>query len=68
MEAASSSRCNRIMMEGVGARVIRGPDWKWGKQVCICFFFSMTSILSNVSRTHYDGIVFRMVVTVTWGR
>lgn len=20
-------------MEGVGARVIRGPDWKWGKQV-----------------------------------
>lgn len=19
-------------MEGVGARVIRGPDWKWGKQ------------------------------------
>jgi len=20
------------MMEGVGARVIRGPDWKWGKQ------------------------------------
>uniref|UniRef100_A0A673K4S7 E3 ubiquitin-protein ligase MIB1 n=1 Tax=Sinocyclocheilus rhinocerous TaxID=307959 RepID=A0A673K4S7_9TELE len=23
---------NRVMMEGVGARVIRGPDWKWGKQ------------------------------------
>lgn len=20
-------------MDGVGARVIRGPDWKWGKQV-----------------------------------
>jgi len=20
------------MMEGVGARVLRGPDWKWGKQ------------------------------------
>lgn len=19
-------------MEGVGARVVRGPDWKWGKQ------------------------------------
>lgn len=19
-------------MDGVGARVIRGPDWKWGKQ------------------------------------
>lgn len=26
-------RPNRVMMEGVGARVIRGPDWKWGKQV-----------------------------------
>ena len=20
------------MLEGVGARVVRGPDWKWGKQ------------------------------------
>ena len=27
-------RTTRFMMEGVGARVIRGPDWKWGKQVC----------------------------------
>ncbi|KAL3276771.1 hypothetical protein HHI36_012138 [Cryptolaemus montrouzieri] len=25
-------RAPRIMMEGVGSRVIRGPDWKWGKQ------------------------------------
>lgn len=24
---------SRVVMEGVGARVIRGPDWKWGKQV-----------------------------------
>ncbi|XP_055383755.1 E3 ubiquitin-protein ligase mind-bomb [Condylostylus longicornis] len=23
---------HRFAMEGVGARVIRGPDWKWGKQ------------------------------------
>ena len=35
--AASSSNTNtrsvRInVMEGVGARVVRGPDWKWGKQ------------------------------------
>ena len=30
---ASSIRTTRFMMEGVGARVIRGPDWKWGKQV-----------------------------------
>ncbi|XP_064626233.1 E3 ubiquitin-protein ligase MIB1-like [Lineus longissimus] len=32
----SSSASNRVvrvnMMEGVGARVARGPDWKWGKQ------------------------------------
>ncbi|XP_075444629.1 E3 ubiquitin-protein ligase MIB1 [Ascaphus truei] len=28
----SGSRNNRVMMEGVGARVSRGPDWKWGKQ------------------------------------
>ncbi|VVD01744.1 unnamed protein product [Leptidea sinapis] len=30
--AVTSSRATRFMMEGVGARVIRGPDWKWGKQ------------------------------------
>ena len=33
---SSSSNSNRVvrvnMMEGVGARVVRGPDWKWGKQ------------------------------------
>lgn len=28
----STGRNNRAMMEGVGARVVRGPDWKWGKQ------------------------------------
>ncbi|KAK7045925.1 E3 ubiquitin-protein ligase mib1 [Halocaridina rubra] len=34
MEAAGTAtgRNTRYMMEGVGARVIRGPDWKWGKQ------------------------------------
>ncbi|KAI8115951.1 E3 ubiquitin-protein ligase mind-bomb [Lucilia cuprina] len=26
------NRQSRFAMEGVGARVIRGPDWKWGKQ------------------------------------
>ncbi|KAH9638713.1 hypothetical protein HF086_013985 [Spodoptera exigua] len=30
--SSTSSRATRFMMEGVGARVIRGPDWKWGKQ------------------------------------
>ena len=29
----ASNRTNRFMIEGVGSRVIRGPDWKWGKQV-----------------------------------
>lgn len=29
------SRQTRYAMEGVGARVIRGPDWKWGKQVSV---------------------------------
>lgn len=33
--AGGSSVTNRLrtnMPEGVGARVVRGPDWKWGKQ------------------------------------
>lgn len=31
--SAPVTRPPRLTMEGVGARVIRGPDWKWGKQV-----------------------------------
>lgn len=30
---STTNRANRLMVEGVGTRVIRGPDWKWGKQV-----------------------------------
>ncbi|XP_046820136.1 E3 ubiquitin-protein ligase MIB1 isoform X3 [Vespa velutina] len=30
--ASTGTRTSRFMMEGVGARVIRGPEWKWGKQ------------------------------------
>lgn len=38
--AATTTRPPRFTMEGVGARVVRGPDWKWGKQVInIDFFF-----------------------------
>ena len=40
MDAAAatiSARTSRLTAEGVGARVIRGPDWKWGKQVKIVF-------------------------------
>lgn len=36
---AGAARTTRVMMEGVGARVIRGPDWKWGKQVRILPLF-----------------------------
>lgn len=40
-----AARTSRIMMEGVGARVIRGPGWKWGKQVSfICLNKSLLSI------------------------
>lgn len=37
MEASISAgaRTTRFMMEGVGARVVRGPEWKWGKQVSL---------------------------------
>lgn len=31
--ANASNRNSRFAMEGVGSRVIRGVDWKWGKQV-----------------------------------
>ena len=36
MENSGGTNSNRgvrlNMMEGVGARVLRGPDWKWSKQ------------------------------------
>lgn len=43
------SRAPRLMMEGVGSRVIRGPDWKWGKQVWIKSekFCNFCDILNN---------------------
>lgn len=39
------NRQSRFAMEGVGARVIRGPDWKWGKQVSV----EKSSMLSSSS-------------------
>lgn len=30
---SAAAVARRFSMEGVGARVIRGPDWKWNKQV-----------------------------------
>ncbi|XP_070556888.1 LOW QUALITY PROTEIN: E3 ubiquitin-protein ligase MIB1-like [Ptychodera flava] len=32
MEANTTRPVRVNMLEGVGARVVRGPDWKWGKQ------------------------------------
>lgn len=29
---AAGGRVVSQRMEGVGSRVVRGPDWKWGKQ------------------------------------
>lgn len=51
---SGAPRTNRVMLEGVGARVIRGPDWKWGKQVRFHprFFFNIHKIL-------YDFILGR---------
>lgn len=45
-------------MEGVGARVIRGPDWKWGKQVNekkkqIIFIFLILSF-KNLIRVYFQ--------------
>ncbi|XP_071952953.1 E3 ubiquitin-protein ligase MIB1-like isoform X2 [Antedon mediterranea] len=31
-QGSRSGRVNVNMVEGVGSRVVRGPDWKWGKQ------------------------------------
>ena len=29
----AGTRVSRVnMIEGIGSRVVRGPDWKWGKQ------------------------------------
>lgn len=35
VSVAVPGRSARLSACGVGARVIRGPDWKWGKQVQI---------------------------------
>lgn len=33
INTSATARTSRLTVEGVGARVVRGPDWKWGKQV-----------------------------------
>jgi hypothetical protein len=44
--AGAGSRTTRFMMEGVGARVIRGPDWKWGKQVRFCLIICYVVLIT----------------------
>lgn len=55
--SSTSSRATRFMMEGVGARVIRGPDWKWGKQVDHCLFLLYT-IFFNIFHEKRNNIWF----------
>ena len=50
--ASSTGRNTRYMMEGVGGRVIRGPDWKWGKQV------SLFRILESGLQSHFSSFSF----------
>ena len=35
-------------MMKVGTRVIRGPDWKWGDQVCTSFVIIICFNIGNV--------------------
>lgn len=46
---AGPGRNTRYMMEGVGARVIRGPDWKWGKQVNKIFLIKFLAFDVNIA-------------------
>lgn len=48
--SAGAPRTTRVMMEGVGARVVRGPDWKWGKQVRIILsiYFILTVVFNLI--------------------
>ncbi|CAB0044778.1 unnamed protein product [Trichogramma brassicae] len=45
---AAGARTTRFMMEGVGARVIRGPEWKWGKQITIRGIFPGARVVRGV--------------------
>lgn len=65
----SASRATRFMMEGVGARVIRGPDWKWGKQVRLKKFklnknFSITSCELVYSLEIFQWVGLKVLVQV----
>ena len=62
--AAPAARTIRFMMEGVGARVIRGPDWKWGKQVSLkasvnqlltilLIFFLFNTYLNMIAKMYF---------------
>lgn len=42
-------------MEGVGARVVRGPDWKWGKQVRTLNFTYINIVCAKNEIEKNDG-------------
>lgn len=56
---SGAPRTSRVVMEGVGARVIRGPDWKWGKQVRI-------TITINCCHKNRKHAICRTVVRAMW--
>ena len=47
------------MIEGVGTRVIRGPDWKWGKQVSHreTGYYGLQFTLNNSCPTLFTNIL-----------
>ena len=58
---STTSRTNRLMVEGVGTRVIRGPDWKWGKQVSIgsSVLHFISAHLNSFSKIHMFCCYFK---------
>ena len=69
--SSSNNRSGRYMLEGVGTRVIRGPDWKWGKQVSLnestytLVFVSSKFVNKKIFWIFYEIYPFRMVAKVT---
>ena len=55
----ASNRASRFMIEGVGTRVIRGPDWKWGKQVSHreTGYYGLQFTLNNSCPTLFTNIL-----------
>lgn len=57
--STAAPRSTRIM-EGVGARVIRGPDWKWGKQVRLCYVINRRRSFVYIPLLTVELVVLRV--------